>query len=134
MENCIFCKIVKGEIPCYKIDEDNNFLAFLDITPRNKGHTLVVPKKHYRWVWDIEENYSSAINKVANALKKALETEIIQSVVMGEEVHHAHIHLIPRFPNDGHGILIDPHQTKNFSAEEMKMIAEKIANKINNNL
>ena len=53
MENCIFCKIVSGEIPSYKVYEDNEFMAFLDVRPLNLGHTLVIPKKHYRWVWDV---------------------------------------------------------------------------------
>lgn len=120
MDNCIFCKIAQGNIPCYKIYEDNTFLAFLDARPRSQGHTLVIPKTHYRWVWDVQENYSLVVNKVANALKKAFTTDFVVSFVIGEEVPHAHIHLVPRFPNDGHGPLIDLRQAKMFSAEEMK--------------
>lgn len=126
MDMCIFCKIVKGEIPCYKIFEDKDFLSFLDIRPTNQGHLLVIPKKHYRWVWDVQENYSLPCNKVAQALKKAFHTDYIVSFVMGNEVHHAHIHLVPRFKDDGHGGLINLKNIKQFSPEEMKGIAEKI--------
>ena len=127
MENCIFCKIVKGEIPSYKVYEDEQFFAFLDIHPLNKGHTLIIPKQHYRWVWDIQEEYSQILNKIAKAIKKAFQTDYVQSVIMGDEVHHAHIHLIPRFENDGHSNLPQPADYKEFSKEEMKEFAEKIA-------
>lgn len=126
MDNCIFCKIVKGEIPSYKVQEDKDFLSFLDIRPTNPGHVLVIPKKHYRWVWDVQENYSKVCNKVARALKKAFSTDYVVSFVMGDEVHHAHIHLVPRVKNDGHGGLINLKDIKQISADEMKAIAEKI--------
>lgn len=126
MEDCIFCRIVKGEIPCSKVYEDKQFLAFLDIRPLNQGHTLIIPKKHYRWVWDMKEEYSVVMNKMANTLKKAFGTDYVQSVVMGDEVHHAHIHLIPRFPGDGHGAIPTLANVKKFTPEEMKGFAEKI--------
>lgn len=126
MSDCIFCKIIEGEIPSYKIYEDSNFFSFLDIRPLNPGHALIVPKKHYRWVWDIEEEYSSTVNKIAKALKKAFGIDYVQSVVMGDEVKHAHIHLIPRFEGDGHGGLVDLKNVKEISEEEMKEIALKI--------
>jgi histidine triad (HIT) family protein len=123
---CIFCKIVAGEIPCYKVFEDSEFLAFLDITPKKEGHTLVIPKKHYRWVFDIQENYSDACNKVANAIKKAFNTNWVVSFVMGEEVPHAHIHLVPRKHDDGHGSLINLDTKLELSKEQMQEIAKKI--------
>ncbi|MBT4446944.1 HIT family protein [archaeon] len=126
MDSCIFCKIVVGEIPSYKVFEDENFLAFLDITPKKEGHTLVIPKKHYRWVWDVKENYSVTTNKVANALKKAFDTDWVVSFVMGEEVHHAHIHLVPRQRDDGHGSLINVDSKVEINKEEMLEIAQKI--------
>ena len=126
MENCIFCKIVKQEIPCHKVYEDSTFLSFLDMRPTNKGHVLVIPKKHYRWVWEVSENYSKPCNIVANALKKAFHTDYVVSYIRGEEVHHAHIHLVPRFPGDNQGALIDVKNTKTVSTEEMKSIAETI--------
>ncbi len=126
MVECIFCKIIAGEIPSYKVYENDNFFAFLDIRPLNSGHCLVIPKKHYRWVWDIVEEYSVVVNKIANALKKAFSIDYVQSIVMGDEVDHAHIHLIPRFPDDGHRGLVDFGKVKEISEEEMKEIAEKI--------
>ena len=101
-------------------------MGFLDIRPKNKGNTLVIPKKHYRWLWDVEEDYSKPANKVANALKKAFDTDMVVSHIIGDEVPHAHIHLIPRFENDGHGVLVDITKIKEFSSEEMIEIAEKI--------
>ncbi len=130
MENCIFCKIVAGEIPSYKVHEDENFLVFLDITQLNKGHCLVIPKKHYRWVWDVKEDYSKVTNKVANAIKKAFDTDRVISMVIGDEVPHAHIHLVPRFEGDGHGALIDISKKKTLPKEEMQEIAEKIRNNL----
>ncbi len=99
MENCIFCKIVRGEVPAEKVYEDNNFLAFLDIRPLSPGHTLVIPKKHYRWVWDVENtgDYFEIAKKIAKAQMKAFDTDFILSKIVGDEVPHAHIWI---FPND----------------------------------
>ena len=126
MTNCIFCKIINKEIPNYQIYENENFLAFLDIHPLNKGHTLIIPKKHYRWVWDIKEEYSQTVNKIANALKKTFQTDYVQLIAIGNEVHHAHLHLIPRFDNDGHSVLPDPKNIKDIKKEEMEEIAKQI--------
>ena len=126
--DCIFCKIAKGEIPCDKVYEDDNFLAFLDIKPRNKGHTLVIPKEHYRWVWDYPDigSYYEFVKIVVDGIKKALKTDFIVSLVIGEEVQHAHVWLVPRFKDDGHGSSIDIRLIKEISKEEMKQIAGKI--------
>lgn len=96
--NCVFCKIVKGELPCYKIFEDNLFLGFLDIQPRVAGHTLLIPKKHYRWVSDVPEfdTYWLTTLQITNAMKKALTPTFITYVTHGLEVPHAHIHILPR--------------------------------------
>ncbi|GIW63472.1 MAG: HIT family protein [Patescibacteria group bacterium] len=98
MKNCIFCKIVQGEIPCYKIYEDDKFLAFLDINPRVEGHTLLIPKKHYRWVYDVPEfgEYWETAKKIALASKTALSAEFVSFATHGLEVAHAHIHILPR--------------------------------------
>ncbi|MEK7135092.1 MAG: HIT domain-containing protein [Patescibacteria group bacterium] len=95
--NCIFCKIVAGEIPAYKIYEDENFLAFLDINPRSVGHTQVIPKQHYRWVWDVKNagEYFEVVRKVALAQQKAFNTDWILSKIVGDEVQHAHIWIFP---------------------------------------
>jgi len=94
---CIFCKIVAGEIPAHKIYEDSNFIAFLDINPLSPGHTLIIPKEHYRWVWDIPNvgEYFEIVKKIANAQKKAFKTDFILSKIVGEEVPHAHIWVYP---------------------------------------
>jgi histidine triad (HIT) family protein len=95
--DCIFCKIVKGEIPAEKVYEDGNFLAFLDIHPLSAGHTLVIPKKHYRWVWDIPDAgvYFEVARKIALAIKQSFGTEYVFLKIIGEEVLHAHIWLFP---------------------------------------
>lgn len=97
MTDCIFCKIVKGEIPCYKVYEDDKFLAFLDINPQSPGHTQVIPKEHFRWVWDTPNTgeYFEVAKKVALAQQKAFNTEFILSKIVGEDVSHAHIWVFP---------------------------------------
>ena len=95
----IFSKIIAGEIPCYKIAEDEEFFAFLDINPLNHGHTLVVPKKDVDYIFDIEDELLGKMNvfakKVALAIEKVVDCERIGIAVLGLEVPHAHIHLIP---------------------------------------
>ena len=95
----IFSKIIKGEIPCYKIIEDDNFLAFLDVNPNAKGHTLCIPKKEINKIFDIEDDLYVGLmlfsKKVAIALEKAVPCKRIGMAVVGLEVPHAHVHLIP---------------------------------------
>jgi histidine triad (HIT) family protein len=128
MGSCIFCQISQKKIPAEIIYEDDNFVAFLDIRPLNPGHTLVIPKKHYRWVWDVENigAYYKIVKKIANTLKNVLQTDYVVSLVFGEEVEHAHTWLVPRFKNDGHGGAIDLNNVKDIDEEEMKLIAKKI--------
>ncbi|HLC73530.1 MAG TPA: HIT family protein [Candidatus Nanoarchaeia archaeon] len=128
MQDCLFCKIVDKEIPSKVVHEDKVSFAFLDIKPYNLGHTLVVPKKHYRWVWDIKEigEFYTSVNKIANALKLGLKTDYIVSLVFGEEVNHAHVHLIPRFKDDGHGSAIKLGNFKNISEKEQGNAIKKI--------
>ena len=99
MNNCIFCKIVDGEIPAYKVYEDENFLAFLDIHPIAPGQVQVIPKKHVRWVWDVENvgEYFEVARKIAKAQEKAFNTDWILSKIVGEDVEHAHIWVYPAF-------------------------------------
>ena len=130
MADCIFCKIIKGEIPCHKVYEDEDFFAFLDIRPLNPGHTLVIPKKHFRWVWDVPniDQYYQTVSKIANAMKKAFNTDYVVSMVFGQEVPHAHVWLVPRLEDDGHGGAIKLENIKSLSDEEMKETADKIRN------
>ena len=97
MENCIFCKIVRGEISATKIYEDEKYLAFLDIHPQAPGHAQVISKTHYRWVWDVPNvgEYFEVVRKIAKAQQKAFETDWILSRIVGDEVPHAHIWVFP---------------------------------------
>lgn len=99
MEDSIFTKIIKGEIPCHKIYEDANTLAFLDIHPVQPGHTLVIPKEQIEFVWDLEDNDFQAVmitaKKVAKQLRESLGVPYIGMQVIGVDVPHAHVHLIP---------------------------------------
>lgn len=103
MENCIFCKIVKKEIPAEIVYEDNDFLAFLDIHPQSPGHTQVIPKKHFRWVWDHPQAgaYFEVAKKIAQAEQKAFGTDFILSKIVGDEVPHAHIWVFPNSEIEG---------------------------------
>jgi histidine triad (HIT) family protein len=95
----IFTKIVNGEIPCYKIAEDENYLAFLDVNPNAKGHTLCIPKQEINKIFDMEEDHYVGLmkfsRKVAKALEKSVECKRIGVAVVGLEVPHVHVHLIP---------------------------------------
>ena len=95
----IFTKIIKGEIPCYKIAEDDNFFAFLDVNPNAKGHTLCVPKQEIDKIFDIEEDLYLGLmqfsKKIAIALEKTVTCKRIGMAVIGLEIPHAHVHLIP---------------------------------------
>lgn len=128
----IFTRIINGEIPCYKVAEDENCLAFLDINPLKKGHTLVVPKKEIDYLYDLPEKeflqLTNFARKVAISIKAAIPCKRVGEVVLGFEVPHAHIHLIP----------INNESEINFSnlklqlmKEEMISIADSISRKFN---
>lgn len=123
MDNCIFCQIIAGKISCYKVYEDKNYLGFLDIYPRVRGHTLVIPKKHFQWVYDVPEfdKYWLTVLKITNALKKALNPHFITYITHGLDIPHAHVHILPRKDESE----IVPPIKKIFS-EELKRIAEDI--------
>jgi histidine triad (HIT) family protein len=101
MEDCIFCKIVKGEIPAYKIAQSENFLAFLDIAQIVKGHTLVIPKEHHQLIFDVPNigEYFEFIKKVGNHFRD-LGYKYIDTITMGIQVPHSHVHLIPHNADD----------------------------------
>ena len=126
MDSCLFCKIVKGEIPCYKVWEDEKFLAFLDIFPYKKGHTMVIPKKHLPYVFGINDKelgeYIVATKKVSDLLKIAFKPKSgkIGSIIYGLDVDHAHIHLIPI---DQSGDL-NPANKHPITEEEKKVIEQ----------
>lgn len=113
-QECIFCKIVAGEIPSHKLYEDGNFLAFMDINPRSPGHSLIIPKEHYRWVWNVPNvgEYFEVAKKIALAQQKAFGTEAIWVRVTGEEVPHAHIWVLPETNTPGEKSDLDGNAEK----------------------
>ncbi|MCC6369452.1 MAG: HIT domain-containing protein [Bacteroidia bacterium] len=115
----IFSKIVAGEIPCYKIAENDKYLAFLDVFPLKKGHVLVIPKKEVDYIFDLDtETYTGLFNfskEISIALKKAINCKRVSMHVVGLEVPHAHIHLIP----------INSMSDCNFANEKLKFTKEE---------
>lgn len=128
----IFTKIVNGEIPCYKIAEDENFLAFLDINPLAKGHTLVIPKKEVDYIFNIDDQLLAGMmifaKKVAHAVEKAIPCKRIGVAVLGLEVPHAHIHLIPI---NKLGDINFANPKLRFSPEELAATASAIISHLN---
>jgi histidine triad (HIT) family protein len=126
MENCVFCKISKSELPSEKIWEDENFFAFLDLNPVNPGHILLIPKKHTDYLFDIEDPLYSKLFKVAKKLakplKQAMQSKRIGIAVEGFGVPHAHVHLIPI----NKGFELDPNRAKKAMPKELKDVANKI--------
>jgi histidine triad (HIT) family protein len=136
LEDCIFCRIAKGKIPSAKIYEDKKAIAFLDIAPVNKGHALVVPKKHYSGISDIPaadlKSVAAASKKVAAALQKSLKPEginILQSNgrAAGQAVMHFHMHVIPRYEGDAAGFR---WPKRAYKEGEMELFRKKISKAI----
>ena len=129
----IFTRIVNGDIPCYKVAEDDNYLAFLDINPLQEGHTLVIPKKEVNFIFDVDEELHAGLwnfaRKVGKAIGKVVPCKRIGITVIGLEVPHAHIHLIPlKTMYD-----MDFRRPKlTFTPEEFNEIAHKITAAIEN--
>ncbi len=123
----IFTRIINGEIPCYKVAESEHFLAFLDINPVAKGHTLVVPKEEVDYLFDLDGGTLAGLmlfsKQVAKALDKAIACKRVGVMVIGTEVPHAHVHLIP-FQRESQMSVSAPKLS--FSKEEMAAIAEQI--------
>ena len=122
----LFSKIAAGEIPSYKCAEDDKFYAFLDINPVVKGHTLVVPRKEIDYIFDMDDkdlaDFEVFAKKVARAIRTAFPCKKVAEVVLGLEVNHAHIHLMPINSEAD----VDFHKHVKFSNEEMAAIADKI--------
>lgn len=124
----IFSKIIAGEIPCYKIAENDKFFAFLDINPVNWGHTLVVPKREEDYIFDLSDDELSEMilfsKKIAKGIKKAIPCRKVGVTVLGLEVPHAHIHLIPI---EKEGDMDFKNKINNPDASKMQALAEKIS-------
>lgn len=127
----IFSKIIAGEIPSYKVAEDENFYAFLDINPVNRGHTLVVPKKEVDYIFDIDDELLGKMiifsKKVAKAIKKAIPCKKVGVTVLGLEVPHAHIHLVPL---QQEGDMDFKNKISNPDPAKMKELSEAISSNI----
>jgi histidine triad (HIT) family protein len=127
----IFTKIIEGEIPCYKIAEDERFFAFLDINPMSKGHTLVVPKQETDYIFDLDDTTLSEMiifaKKIAKAVENAVPCKRVGLMVIGLEVPHAHIHLIP-IEKEGDMNLANPRMK--LTSHEFEEIAMNIRNKL----
>ncbi len=131
--DCIFCKIVAGEIPCFKVYENEQVLGFLDIQPMNPGHLLVVPKKHFESILDIDaETYAavaSAIHRLAGAVRKSFNPDgmnVLQlnGAAANQAVFHLHMHLVPRWEEDG--LTVSKWTPVEGDMEEIRKNAEKI--------
>ncbi len=133
MENCIFCKIITGQIPCEKLYEDEHTFCFLDIKPLSEGHTLVIPKKHSENILSISQEdlaYTmETVRKVASAIKKAtgapgINVHSNHGREAGQVVFHTHIHIIPRHENDGYKLWAHPdHPNVPLKETQAKVLA-----------
>ncbi len=131
MPNCIFCKIVHGELPSYKVYEDDSVLAFLDIRPVNAGHTLVIPKKHSMNIFDIDSKdwiaVASKVRELAIGVEKGVGADGVNIAMnnrehAGQVVDHPHVHIIPRFKGDGLKLMPQRTYLKDEAEETLKKI------------
>lgn len=136
--DCIFCKIVRGEIPSYQIFEDTDFLVFLDAFPSHKGHTLIIPKEHYADIFEMPSELADRImgigKKIAHAMKQSINADGYNFVqnngeISGQAVMHYHLHIIPRYDNEPTGaknMFTQDESSYKPTKEEFINITEKI--------
>lgn len=127
MSECIFCKIVKKEIPSDIIYEDNEMISFLDINPVSDGHLLIIPKEHFHWMYDVPDELLASLfvksKRIMKHLKEKMNVDFIVEAVVGVDVAHFHIHLVPRKYGDG---LANFWPTKKYKDGESERILSKI--------
>lgn len=139
MSDCIFCKIINGEIPSYKIYEDEYVLAFLDLSQTTKGHTLIIPKQHVNHIFDMDDQTASHlfanVPKISRALQQTFSEMVGINIVnnngeaAGQTVFHSHIHLIPRYDDDDFNIQFNDHQLQ-YTPEELATLANHIQKEV----
>ena len=129
-DDCIFCKILKGDIPSYKVYEDDSFIGILDINPSAKGHVIIIPKNHAANIFELSEKYAKEIfvvaKKIAEAIKKAYQPDGINILqnngeAAGQTVFHLHVHVIPRYKDDTIKIEWEPKEM-----EDLEKVLEEI--------
>lgn len=136
MDYCVFCKIVKGELPCSKVYEDNLLLAFMDIQPVEKGHILIIPKEHHKYMSEVSDELLREIiilaKKIEIALRKSevkaqdINLFLADGEIANQEIPHFHLHIIPRYPNDGFGFKFrEDYQTRPLR-EELDSLASVV--------
>lgn len=127
MEDCIFCKIVAGDIQASKIYEDDEFLSFLTIAPTREGHSLVIPKKHIKYTVDMEDDeylrMMTVVKKLSNKINEILKPERVGMQVIGYDVAHTHVHIVPLFER---GDMVELQKIPTPSREELEETAQKI--------
>ncbi len=136
MKDCIFCKIIRGELPSSVVYEDDLVFAFMDIRPINQGHILVVPRQHAESIADVEDETVAHMLVIANRINRALrksdiKTEGINYLLAdgkaaGQEVFHAHLHIIPRYQGDGFGLRFPKSYPQSTSRESLQRVSEEI--------
>ncbi len=126
--NCIFCKIAKGEIPCYKLYEDDLFKVFLDLSPTSYGHALIIPKEHYANLFELDDEVASKAlvlaKKIGSVMKDTLHCDglnVLQNngEIAGQTMFHFHIHLIPRYKDDNTKIIFDQNSLTEENAQKI---------------
>lgn len=136
MTDCLFCKIIDGEIPCHKVYEDEKIIAFLDIQPLTRGHTLVIPKEHASSIDKLSQDSAAALGKVLPSVSKALMSatgaiayNLIQNngKEAGMSIPHVHVHIIPRYQDSSHSFLWDYGKIDH---EDAKVLSKEIFNEI----
>lgn len=129
MKDCIFCKIVAGDIPSYKVYEDDRYFAFLDISQVNNGHILLIPKKHVRWVWDIPKigEFFQVAKKMVLKVQEVTRKDFVFTQTIGRLVPHAHLHIVPETEGNLESVIEawgEALEKRKVSPERMKELAK----------